>query len=61
MSQGIFANATEMRNYSDNRDWNLLKGWLAPCELINETGELLIQKRVSWEGKTQKRLPQIYP
>jgi hypothetical protein len=61
MSKGSFANAMEWRNYIDNKDWNLLKEWLAPCELINETGEILIQKRVSWEGKCRKDLPKYIP
>jgi hypothetical protein len=61
MSSGTFANATEWRNYIDNRDWNLVKGWLAPCEMINETGVLLIQKRVSWEGKRRKDYPKYIP
>jgi predicted Rdx family selenoprotein len=61
MSKAIFANASEWRNYCNNRDWKLVKGWLAPCEMINETGELLIQKRVSWEGKRRKDYPKYIP
>lgn len=45
-SRGTFANVTEWRNYINNKDWNYLKDWLAPCIGINETGQVLIQQRI---------------
>lgn len=44
--QGNFANVTEWRNYINNREWKWFSKWLAPCEMINETGEILIQRRI---------------
>ncbi len=46
MSNGNFANVTEWRNYIDNKYWTWFEQWLAPCEMINETGQILIQRRV---------------
>lgn len=45
-SNGDFANVMEWRNWVNNRDWKFLGPWLAPCEMINETGTILIQRRV---------------
>lgn len=61
MSTGNFANAMEFRNYINNKDWNLLSGWLASCELINVTGSVLIQERVYWDGKRRKDYPKYVP
>jgi hypothetical protein len=58
MSSGDFCNVMEWRNYVDNRYWELGK-WLAPCEMINETGQVLIQRRVS-PGK-RKDYPKYIP
>jgi hypothetical protein len=60
-STGSFANVTEWRNYINNKEWKFLGDWLAPCELINETGQVLIQRRVSREGKTKKDYPKEIP
>lgn len=46
MSKSSFANACEWRNYIDNREWKWLSKWLAPCELINTYGDVLIQSRI---------------
>lgn len=61
MSHGMFANATEWRNYINNKDWNFLSEWLAPCELINETSQIMIQQRVYWDGKRRKDYPTHIP
>lgn len=61
MSKANFANAMEWRNYVDNRTWKFLSPWLAPCILINENGTVLIQRRVSLEGKTRKDYPKKIP
>lgn len=45
MAQGMFANATEWRNWINNKDWEWLAEYLCPCESINETGQVLIQRR----------------
>lgn len=58
---GQFANVTEWRNYNDFKDWDLLKDWLAPIELISETGQVMIQRRVSLEGKRKKDFPAKIP
>lgn len=56
-----FANATEWRNYVNNKEWDYLKDWLAPCEIINETGQVMIQRRVTREGKKPKDYPTHVP
>lgn len=61
MSMANFANATEWRNYVNSEYWTWFNRWLAPCELINQTGQILIQKRVYWEGKTKKDYPKKVP
>lgn len=60
-STGQFANACEWRNYIDLREWKELGPWLAPCEAINETGQVLIQRRVYREGKRSKDYPTHIP
>lgn len=46
MSTGQFANATEWRHWCDLKDWTALSKYLAPCEIINATGQILIQRRI---------------
>lgn len=58
-STGDFANVTEWRNYINNKDWKFLGQWLAPCELINETGQVMIQRRV--EHRRRKDYPKYIP
>lgn len=59
MAIGNFANATEWRNYINNKEWKWLEQWLAPCELINLTGQILIQQRV--EHRPRKFYPTHVP
>jgi len=59
MTTAQFANATEFRHYIDNREWDFLKDWLAPCELINETGQVMIQQRIT-HGR-RKDYPKYIP
>lgn len=61
MSTGTFANATEWRNYINNKEWSYIKDWLAPIELINQTSQVLVQRRVSLEGKKCKDFPKYIP
>jgi hypothetical protein len=61
MNTGTFANVTEWRNWINNKDWEYIKDWLAPIELINTTGNIMIQKRVSLEGKTLEDFPKEIP
>lgn len=49
MSTGMFANATEWRNYVDNHEDQQIGPWLAPCEAVNETGQILIMRRIRHE------------
>lgn len=60
-SRTTFANVTEWRNYIDNKDWKFLALWLASCEAINETGQILIQERVNWNNKKRKDYPKYIP
>lgn len=60
-SLAAFANVTEWRNYQNNLEWRFINSWLAPCILINETGQVLIQERVSTEGKRRKDYPKYVP
>lgn len=55
MTQSAFCNATEFRNYIDNREWKNLSQWLAPCHIINENGNVMIQSRVKHKD------PKFYP
>jgi len=61
MSQAVFANATEWRNYINNKEWKWFEQWLAPCMLISETGQWMIQRRVNWKNKTKKDYPKEIP
>ena len=54
-----FANVTEWRNYINNKEWKWFEEWLAPCEMINETGQVLIQRRI--EHKRRKDYPKYIP
>lgn len=57
---GAFANATEWRHYCDNAEWKFLEQWLAPCLFINETGNILIQRRVD-QSRPRKDYPKYIP
>lgn len=61
MTRANFANVTEFRNYIQHKDWKFLSDWLAPCEIINQTGSILIQERVTWDGKRRKDYPKYVP
>jgi hypothetical protein len=60
--KGYFANVTEWKNWMNNKDWKLLGKWLAPCVMINQTGQVLIQKRVKQkeEAKYPKKIPNVF-
>jgi len=60
-SQGMFSNVTEYRYYVQNIEWKFLSDWLAPCVAINETGQVMIQQRVNWEGKRRQDYPKKIP
>lgn len=59
MGSGMFSNAHEWRHWVQNEDWKWFSQWLAPCEAINETGNILIQRRVT-HGK-RKDYPKYIP
>lgn len=59
MSTGAFANVCEWRNYIDLKDWKWFSEWMSPCELINQTGQVLIQRRTT-AGK-RKDYPKHIP
>lgn len=59
MTTGNFANAMEWRNYINNEYFEKFSSWLAPCVLINETGQLLVQQKV--EFKARKFYPKKIP
>jgi hypothetical protein len=58
--EGNFCNAQEWRNWIDCYGW--LKEWLCPCIMINETGQVLIQKKVRFLDKSKypNRIPNIF-
>lgn len=60
-SKGMFENVMEWRNYIQHHSWKFLGPWLAQCVTINKTGEVLIQRRVNWEGKRRKDYPKYIP
>jgi hypothetical protein len=57
---GDFTNVTEWRNYINNREWKWLEKWLAPCEMITESGKLLFQVRVD-QSRPKKDFPKEIP
>lgn len=61
-SKGDFANVMEWRNYINNRDWKFLADFLAPCEAINETGQVLVMRRTTPipAGGYPKEIPAIF-
>lgn len=59
MSHGMFANVTEWRNYINNKEWGWFEKWLAPCEMISPTGQVMIQGRV--EHRQRKDYPKYVP
>lgn len=61
MNTGIFANVAEWRNYNNNYGWDFLGKWLAPCVTINQTGQVMVQERVNWDGKKRKDYPKYIP
>lgn len=58
-SKGVFANVLEFTNYCDFREVSAFGHYLAPCELITETGQVLIQRRV--EFRKRKDYPKYIP
>jgi len=57
---GDFANVGEFRNYL-NYSETFLQNWLAPCQVINETGQVLIQQRVyNSEKKHPEKIPTVF-
>lgn len=60
-SRSVFANVSEWLNYINHKEWGWFEKWLAPCEAINETGQILIQKRVYWDGKKKSDYPKKIP
>jgi hypothetical protein len=60
--KGDFANVTEWRNYINNKEWKFLADFLAPCEAINQTGEILIQQKTAplKRGEAPKEIPSIF-
>lgn len=59
MSKATFANATEWRNYIDNRDWIYVRDYFAPCLCINENSQVLVQQRIT--HKPRKFYPKYIP
>lgn len=58
MKNGSFANACEWRNFIDNQETWLAK-YLAPCVMITESSQFLIQKRAY--HKRRKEYPKYIP
>jgi hypothetical protein len=52
---GQFANVCEWRNWVDHEAARAISKWLAPCQIISETGHILLQRRVRF------RSPEFYP
>lgn len=61
MSLGAFANASEWRNYVNNCEWDFMKEWLAECSVISQNGQVLVQEKLSREGKKRKDYPTHIP
>lgn len=64
-SEARFANVTEWRNWIENKEWVQFSKYLAPCEAINETGQILVQRRVTRHidddtKKFPKKIPSLF-
>lgn len=59
MTSANFANAMEWRNWINNKEWKWFAKFLAPCQLISATGQVLVQSKVV--HKETKRYPKQIP
>lgn len=59
MSLGDFSNALEWTIWTRNEEWNEFSKYLAPSIAIDDTGQILIQKKV--EFKTIEHYPANMP
>ena len=57
-SRGMFINVQEWTNFINHR-YTSIEKWLAPCEFINETGQIMVQRRVV--HKARKFYPTTIP
>lgn len=55
-----FANVKEMKFWCDNRDYEKVAKWLAPCEFLSPDGRILLQRRADPLGSSEK-LPSMVP
>ena len=62
MSTANFTNVTEWRNYIDLREWKSFSKYLAPCEAISQTGQILVQQRIRHGQKNEypKQIPAYF-
>lgn len=58
-SKGSFSNVIEWRTWNDNEEWKAFSKWLAPSIAIDETGQILVQRRVI--HKTIDKYPKVVP
>lgn len=59
MGEAQFANASEWRNWMNYREWKWFAEYLAPCMMINETGQVLIMRRI--EHPPHNEYPSVIP
>lgn len=62
MSDGNFVNVAEWHNFVDNRYWDKMKVYLAECLMINHTGNVLVQRRVTQgqHDKYPEKIPSMF-
>jgi hypothetical protein len=62
MTQGDFSNALEWNYYQRNEDWDRLIRWLAPAIAIDETSQILVQRRAIFKtiDKYPEKMPSIF-
>lgn len=49
MATATFANVTEWRNWINNAEYKIFSKYLSPCLAIDQTGQVLIQRRAKRE------------
>jgi hypothetical protein len=61
MKTGVFANVREWTIWEDNKDWIQLGPWLAPCLIILDTGQIMIQARAEFRDRKMypKKVPSV--
>lgn len=58
----MFCNVCEFRNYINHKNWDNFGEYLAPCEMINITGSVMVQRKVEFRPMDQypDKIPSLF-